>query len=617
MEKIFEIASKISTPLALGGIITVAFFFILKKIISKDIFLTLTKSSSFNIIKIIIDRIFLLAFIAIIFGFFGYIFTLITENKYNQSSNSSQQIHTPQRTPKIRSNSIHSEISSKFRIMYFNIRGHAVDFLIKGKIDKEWEENLSGKPFIVTNEIFKELNFLRKKFSDSLDYSSLRIQSRNDPQHYISNPKKLHYFVGASDIFGRLSKTIDIESEEAKSILSSLESDPRWNFCWRYIGDSPIIKRNFIKVYNFYFWRFADINDLNRFYLRKFDGFNMQINFQKYITRNYFPLDFCMLDFTYLPCPADRPTLILYSRTAGLRIALIENITSTPIRIGKFFIKKNNVKRLRSHKQNQLMLKEEIPKSEILFPPEILSPREKLLIPLEIYFKYEDEIIDYMKNWHNSKPIPEELSKMRNIKSINVIKDIKDEKEQYKIPYSTLLNFLSKAKQNPEIDKEYIYGPSVSIEKIEVDNVIYPFRQYTANFFVIRASREVGSCPYVYTYSSKHNDWINEGHILYGKNNKKKEGIDEIELSQFTGKLLIKELEPEISFIDYIYIIVKYPNGEEEIFLPKHDTLRFEDNNYLVLKQGDQIKVEFEMSTKSTINKFYLRSKGYYEINHN
>lgn len=74
-----------------------------------------------------------------------------------------------QRASEVKSN------TTSIRISYFNIGGHAIDFLIKGKIDKNWEERLSGQPYIVPNSVFEELSFLLNNFSD-LDYDRSTIK---------------------------------------------------------------------------------------------------------------------------------------------------------------------------------------------------------------------------------------------------------------------------------------------------------------------------------------------------------------------------------------------------------------------------------------------------------
>lgn len=73
MDKIFQVATDISTPLMLAGFFAAAFFFIVRQIIKANIFPKLTKQLSGDIIKIIIERLFVLALIAMILGFVGYI----------------------------------------------------------------------------------------------------------------------------------------------------------------------------------------------------------------------------------------------------------------------------------------------------------------------------------------------------------------------------------------------------------------------------------------------------------------------------------------------------------------------------------------------------------------
>lgn len=73
MQEIFEIASRVSTPLALGGFLAAVVFFIFRQILKKDFFPTLAKSASAEIIKTIIDRLFVLALVAMVLGFAGYI----------------------------------------------------------------------------------------------------------------------------------------------------------------------------------------------------------------------------------------------------------------------------------------------------------------------------------------------------------------------------------------------------------------------------------------------------------------------------------------------------------------------------------------------------------------
>lgn len=73
MEKIFEIASQVSTPLALAGFFAALVFFIFRQIVAKNIFPRLTAAIGADLLKLIVDRLFVLALVAMVLGFVGYV----------------------------------------------------------------------------------------------------------------------------------------------------------------------------------------------------------------------------------------------------------------------------------------------------------------------------------------------------------------------------------------------------------------------------------------------------------------------------------------------------------------------------------------------------------------
>lgn len=73
MDKVFEIASNVSTPLALGGFFAAVVFWIFRQIVAKDIFPRVNAAIGAEILKLIIERLFLLALIAMVLGFAAYL----------------------------------------------------------------------------------------------------------------------------------------------------------------------------------------------------------------------------------------------------------------------------------------------------------------------------------------------------------------------------------------------------------------------------------------------------------------------------------------------------------------------------------------------------------------
>lgn len=96
MEAIFRIATEISTPLALSGFFAASFFFLAKQIIAKNIFPKLTKKNSSELLKFIVNKIFILSLIAMLLGFLGHIVSFVKASpRYDvgQIDNDAQKPH--------------------------------------------------------------------------------------------------------------------------------------------------------------------------------------------------------------------------------------------------------------------------------------------------------------------------------------------------------------------------------------------------------------------------------------------------------------------------------------------------------------------------------------------
>jgi uncharacterized protein YjbI with pentapeptide repeats len=70
-------ATRVSTPLGLAGLIASIFFFVLREILRKNIFPQLTKGHSYELLLVVVDRIFKLAIVALVLGFLGFVLSKI------------------------------------------------------------------------------------------------------------------------------------------------------------------------------------------------------------------------------------------------------------------------------------------------------------------------------------------------------------------------------------------------------------------------------------------------------------------------------------------------------------------------------------------------------------
>ena len=73
MERFLEIATNVSTPIGLGGLYAAIFFLIARELVKSNIFPRFSKQLASDLVKTIIDRLFILSLVAVVLGFTGYV----------------------------------------------------------------------------------------------------------------------------------------------------------------------------------------------------------------------------------------------------------------------------------------------------------------------------------------------------------------------------------------------------------------------------------------------------------------------------------------------------------------------------------------------------------------
>ncbi|HEY2954158.1 MAG TPA: hypothetical protein VGK89_02775 [Candidatus Eisenbacteria bacterium] len=71
---LFDVASRISTPLALAGLIAAVLFLLIRQLLRLNIFRTLTVPATLELLRLIVKSLFQLAVVAMILGFVGFIY---------------------------------------------------------------------------------------------------------------------------------------------------------------------------------------------------------------------------------------------------------------------------------------------------------------------------------------------------------------------------------------------------------------------------------------------------------------------------------------------------------------------------------------------------------------
>lgn len=492
-----------------------------------------------------------------------------------------------------------------FRVFYFTLEGYAIDFLLHNKMNAQWEEKLGGQPFIVPNDVSTTLTDLIKRFSDESE-ALVEVEVENkDKKTYnaeLKEPFNEKLFTGSGE-GGAL------YMPDPTALIRSLE-DPRQSWRVLYSKDAEGTA-----VESLVFRKFISPGDLD---LCENSSFK---SFYKYITRDYMPPDFGYANVYFesgVDCGEDEAGIryvgtYFVGRSLSLRIAVVENISKDAISLDSFTVKVNRAERLRSRKEDKATLESQPAEKQDLFPQKMLNPGEKIVIPTELPLSYKKD-----EDYRSSSAVPISsknrgriVSELQQIDQINF--PIYERGSAFTVSARTVENILNRPGLDFSLNTEYLYGPSVSIESVEIDKVSYPFRQLDPAKIVIRNGEGgIGSCPYVYTYSQDGAAWLNEGVILYGLNSKRKEKTVEKQLTRFDGRVLIKEKDPEDSFIDAAYVKAVFPDGRELILYPQNRMLRAADGDYLKLRQGEEVIIDFATPQNFTATKYLLGMIGYY-----
>ena len=85
-------------------------------------------------------------------------------------------------------------------------------------------------------------------------------------------------------------------------------------------------------------------------------------------------------------------------------------------------------------------------------------------------------------------------------------------------------------------------------------------------------------------------------------------------MRQFTGTLLVKEQDPETSYIDYMAVKILVEDGREYVLFADHPKLRARDEEYVILNQGEELLIHFDDFPEDISQaEVYVIAKGYYE----
>ncbi|MFZ5912123.1 MAG: tetratricopeptide repeat protein [Chloroflexota bacterium] len=120
------------------------------------------------------------------------------------------------------------------------------------------------------------------------------------------------------------------------------------------------------------------------------------------------------------------------------------------------------------------------------------------------------------------------------------------------------------------------------------------------------------ACPYVYSYNEAANAWEFQTTILYRLVGREEEQMRP--LTQFDGRLLIREEEPEVSHLNRLVVQAVLSDGSIRTLEPRTEALKRQDADYVVLRQGEEILVTWAgYPIDGEVEQWRVVATGYYE----
>ena len=321
--------------------------------------------------------------------------------------------------------------------------------------------------------------------------------------------------------------------------------------------------------------------------------------------RSFIPPDFAVRRLAADLCGGTRLFSVdPESRRPYLKVLTIENTTKTAVQIGAFELTERGGSTLRGRTTDAAVLPNPTVTSKKLFPAGVLQPNESLLLPMQLYFELgSGREQDQIEQKQLISTVQTTTGPRIAIKFDELVKILVDKE--------LALAMLRRAETSPVI-KEYLFGPTVELEALEVNGIRYRIRDSGPEVYVMKAGMRLPktSCPIVYSRTNRSSVWIREVPILVGRHSKELEAEDVIPLTRFDGSVLIQEEESEVTWLDSVYVRVKAGSRWEQL-VPKQVALRARDGHYVRLGPGDRVEVNFDWLRKAD-TEAEIVVRGYY-----
>ena len=320
---------------------------------------------------------------------------------------------------------------------------------------------------------------------------------------------------------------------------------------------------------------------------------NKEVEAMLYVTRESWPDDFLLILGSNKEGCGAFPSFAASPREFFLQIAVLENTsTTTPIPLSAVRVQEAGGSGLRAPEADTAWREASLP-----FPPGILRPGEKLVIPMRIDFRlprYDRQVLGERYVPARSRATDDFMR--RKFARIELGADL-DRKERV---WKKVAVFPSPAA--PEIRPSYVYGRRLSLVSVVSEDAEIPVRPYNpASIFTV-AEFETGSCPFLYASYSDSPEPLKIGRLFRLASSADRAAKFERTFDKSLRELVIAEEEPEITHVQRLRLVARDKRGAvlDEISI---DDVR--------LSFGEQLVVRPRVNDR--VETYTLVAEGYYQ----
>jgi hypothetical protein len=181
-------------------------------------------------------------------------------------------------------------------------------------------------------------------------------------------------------------------------------------------------------------------------------------------------------------------------------------------------------------------------------------------------------------------------------------------------------DFISQAKSIADLKssspRRFAVGTFFDIESIRFDGKELYISSPNDNPKVsISTYFQYGSCPYLMTFNSRKGYWVEQGTILYGRQNENMKAREIYAIADEVSKIKIEERDNEITFLSSVNLIyVDQISESQHLIECITSNLPRNSKGYYLLHEGEFLEVDVRSLLPTTATRIQLEVSGYYEI---